>query len=223
MKAVLSILLMSSVLFGAAQNDSGQVDMSKYQKVYMGDTAWVFVLKDLEKTGSDQPYRWMRHRVKKMAPFAEYAVELLTGIDEDVSDEKVTRANKKKAKKVNKKLKEDFRHTILDMSESDGDVLCKLIHRETGLTAYEIIKTYRGSAKALYWQGLAKLGGADLKQTFDPKKDVLLNRVMKDVEKGKIKVPEEPKMVTKQDRKDRKKKYRAKKKARKKKARDSKS
>ncbi len=208
---------------GLAQDDSVKVDMSKYQKVYMGDSAWVFVLKDLEKTGSDQPYRWMRSRVKKMAPFAEYAVELLTTIDEDVSDDKVTKSNKKKAKKVNKKLKQDFRQTILDMSEKDGDVLCKLIHRETGLTAYEIIKKYRGKTKALYWQSLAKLGGADLKQTFDPKKDVLLNRVMNDVDKGKIVVPEEPKMVTKQDRKDRKKKYKAKKKAKRKKAKASKS
>lgn len=204
MKYFLLIAIVLSVSVSSAQGDSTHIDLSKYQKVYM-DTGWVFVLKDLEKVEKDSYYRKYRYRVKKMYPFAIYAVDLLTSLDEDITDEEVSKSAKKDAKKANNQLKEDFRQTILDMSQTDGDVLCKLIHRETGMTAYEIIKKYRGGVKALYWQSLAKLGGADLKQTFDPNVDLALNRVMKDVDSGKISVPSEPKLVTKEERKAKKK------------------
>ena len=208
MRYILSIAILCFAFNSKAQGDSSRIDLSKYQKVYM-DTGWVFVLKDLEKKEKDSYYYYARRKVKKMYPFALYAVDLLRDIDGNYEDEMVGKTEKRNARKANAKLKADFRQTILDLSEKDGDFLCKLIHRETGMTAYEIIKTYRGKAKAVYWQSIARIGGADLKQTFDPRKDLALNRVMKDVDAGRIKIPKEPNLITKEERKAKNKRYRA--------------
>ena len=119
MRVLLLIISLAAVLSGYSQSDSSQIDFSKYQRVYM-DTGWVFVLKDLEKKESDSYYYRARYKVKKMYPFALFAVDLLTSLDDDISDDVVTKKTKRKARKANRQLKKDFRKTIKSMSKSDG-------------------------------------------------------------------------------------------------------
>lgn len=197
---IIFLVFVANINFGQKDTTRG-VDMSKYQRVHMNDSTWVFVLKDFVKKEEDSYYNYMSRKVKTLYPFAQHAVDLLKNIDEDTDDNFISKSSKKTAKQTQKKLKSDFRQTILDMSEAEGDILVKLIHRETGMTVYEIIKKYRGPAKATYWQSISRMGGADLKQKFDPEVDLALNRVMYDVDKGVLSVPKEPTLITKEERK----------------------
>ncbi|MBQ4286853.1 MAG: DUF4294 domain-containing protein, partial [Bacteroidales bacterium] len=43
-----------------------------------------------------------------------------------------------------------------------------LIDRETGVTPYDIIRDYKSSAAAAFWQGIAKLFEGDLKRHYEP-------------------------------------------------------
>jgi hypothetical protein len=54
------------------------------------------------------------------------------------------------------------------LSVYQGKVLMKLINRETGDNCYEIVEEYKGWIDAVFWQGLAKLFGSNLKQSYDP-------------------------------------------------------
>ena len=191
MRLVLAIAVFSIVSVAKAQDTTG-IDLSKYQKVIMGDdTTWVFVFHDVQKVESDWRYRSMVRRVQHTLPYARTAVDVLSDLG-GTDQSSISRTVKRDARQKNKELKKDFRTAIVDMSESEGDVLCKLIYLETGMTAFDIIKKYRGKTKALYWQSIARLGGADLKQKFDPKKDILLNRVLRDIDHGKVRIPDEP-------------------------------
>ena len=49
-----------------------------------------------------------------------------------------------------------------------GRLLIKLVDRETGHTSYEILKDYKGSVSAFFWQALAKIFGSNLKSEYDP-------------------------------------------------------
>lgn len=207
MRLFTSIFFAFIVLSSFGQKDTTRgVDMSKYQRVHMNDSTWVFVLKDFVKQEEDSYYNYMSRKVKTLYPFAQHAVDLLKNIDSDTDDDFISKSSKKTAKQTQKKLKSDFRQTILDMSEAEGDILVKLIHRETGMTVYEIIKKYRGPAKAKYWQSISRMGGADLKQKFDPEHDLALNRVMRDVDKGVLSVPKEPTLISKAERKEKNRK-----------------
>ena len=74
------------------------------------------------------------------------------------------RSKKKYLKKANKMLKNEFGDEIKQMSITRGSYLMKLIYRNTGLTAYDIIKTYRGSGNAFWFQALCLVNGQNLKK-----------------------------------------------------------
>ncbi|HEX2937069.1 MAG TPA: DUF4294 domain-containing protein [Bacteroidales bacterium] len=70
-------------------------------------------------------------------------------------------------KKTEKELFGRFEKEIRGLSISQGKVLLKLISRETDQTAYELIKEYKGTLPAAFWQGIARLFGENLKTRYD--------------------------------------------------------
>lgn len=69
---------------------------------------------------------------------------------------------------IQKQLFKDFEGAFREMSISQGALMLKLINRETGITAYSIIKDYKGGITAGFWQGVAKLFDNNLKSEYDP-------------------------------------------------------
>ena len=53
------------------------------------------------------------------------------------------------------------------MTFSQGKLLIKLIDRETEHTSYDLVKELRGGFRAFFWQSVARLFGANLKDTYD--------------------------------------------------------
>ena len=54
------------------------------------------------------------------------------------------------------------------ITETQGQLLMKLIDREVSKSSYSIIKDYKNGIAAGFWQGVAKLFGSDLKKHYDP-------------------------------------------------------
>ena len=82
-----------------------------------------------------------------------------------------------------KKYEKDFRN----MYASQGQMLMKLMARESNKTSYELIKKYRGKASANFWQMIAKLFKNDLKEGYDgADKDRITERVINLVEAGQL-------------------------------------
>lgn len=58
----------------------------------------------------------------------------------------------------------------------------KIINRETDNTCYEIIKEYKGSFSAKFWQTVAWIFGSSLKQDYDPKgEDEEMEQIVQEV------------------------------------------
>jgi len=73
------------------------------------------------------------------------------------------------------------------MTINQGRLLLKLIDRECEQTSYELIKVYRGSVTAFFWQGVARIFGSNLKDGYNPSdKDKVIERVILLVEAGQI-------------------------------------
>jgi len=64
--------------------------------------------------------------------------------------------------------KTEFEKDIRDLTYTQGKILVKLIDRETGKTSYQIIKDFRGSIQAVFWQTLARIFDGNLKLEYDP-------------------------------------------------------
>ncbi len=134
-----------------------------------------------------QREQWTRIKrdIKVVYPYAILAAAKLK--EYDVVLEKMPEDLKKAYLKVcEKDLKNEFEDELKDLSINQGRLLMKLIDRETGKTTYEIVKQMRGSFQVVIWQGLARLFGNDMKVTYDPIEDIMIERAIKQVESGNL-------------------------------------
>ena len=68
-----------------------------------------------------------------------------------------------------------------NLTINDGKVLVKLIYRETNITSYEIVKSYRGKFNAFFWQTMAKFWDNNLKTEYNPiniREDMLIEHIL---------------------------------------------
>lgn len=154
-------------------------------------------------------YKSQLHQLRAVYPLALKAKQLIDDYEKDLEDLKKNRKKKKYSKEAHQKLKDEFTYNIRDLYQSEGDLLMKLIHRETGMTVHEIIKKYRGGFQSGMYNSMGKLWGHNLKDTYDAKgKDWITEVVIQDIESGRISFEKEMKKLDKAGYKDSMKNYR---------------
>ncbi len=124
--------------------------------------------------------------VVKVYPYALYAADLLDKMNNDLASIERRRKRNKFLKQSYKTLKTDFKYVLLDMYISEGQVLMKLISRETGMTVYDIIKKYKGRKDAAMFNMLGKMYEQNIKESYNPKKEYVLEAILRDIQSGKI-------------------------------------
>jgi len=133
----------------------------------------------------ERQYSRLIQRVKKVYPYAVKANELLTKYEPEYEQLKTDRERRRLMKHIEDELLAQYKDDLKKMSISDGRVLIKLIDRQTGRTSYTIIKEFRGSFAATFWQGIARLFKNNLKDEFDPYgEDILINEIVTQIEMG---------------------------------------
>lgn len=158
------------------------------------DTVYLATLHDLYvypkirfKNKRQERFYWRTVRdVKKTLPYAKVLAKEIDRTAELMS--RMTRKEQKKYWKQYEKLlfaqyEDDFRH----MTAAQGQMLMLLVDRECDQTSYEVIKLFRGSITANFWQGIAKIFGNDLKAEYDgADKDRIVERIITLVEAGQL-------------------------------------
>ena len=129
--------------------------------------AYVFNRPKNLKTNWGDYYRIV-YNFNKAYPYALLAAQKITEID-NILDAKprTARERERLIKEFEKQLFKEFEKPLRNLTFNQGRMLLKLIDREVGQNSYYIIKGYRGGAAAGFWQGIAKLFGADLKKPYD--------------------------------------------------------
>lgn len=125
--------------------------------------------------------------------YAQLASAMLNDFEDTLATMDRKKDQKKFLKEANKYLKAEFGDEISEFSVNRGMYLMKIIHKETGLSAYDIIKKYNGGVDALMWQATVKLFGASLKHEYEPTgEDDALAVVLREIETGKLKAHPRP-------------------------------
>jgi len=125
-------------------------------------------LKDAENY---RRYLKLKRKVKKVYPYAKLAADTLVALNTKLTDIHKKRHRKKYIKSMQKYFEERFTPELKKMKRSEGRILIKLIHRQTGNTMYELIKEYRSGIKAFIYQSTARLFKISLKDTFRPEEE----------------------------------------------------
>ena len=127
------------------------------------------ILKPLNlKEGEKRGFYKLRRKVIKVYPFALDANKQLLELEDDLNYAENKRQKRRISKLHDKWIQENFTAEIKKLTRSEGRILIKLIHRETGNTAYDLVRNYRNGFTALLWQKLAKYFDGDLKAIYEP-------------------------------------------------------
>lgn len=165
------------------------VQINGTDTLYLAFLHDVYVYPKLKfKNKEQEKFYWRTVRdVKKTLPYAKLIaqeMERTNGALEGLHTNKERRAYMNKYEKgLFKKYEPAFRK----MTARQGQLLMKLVDRECDRTSYELIKLYKGSVTAFFWQGFARMFGNNLKAEYDSAdKDKITERIIVLVEAGQL-------------------------------------
>ena len=115
-------------------------------------------------------YELLRYRVRKVYPYAKMAADKLYKIERTLD----TLPNQRQRKRYTKQVQEDaearFTDELKKLSRSQGRILIKLIYRQTGYSAYDLIKNLRSGWRAFWYNNTAWFYDLSLKSTYAPER-----------------------------------------------------
>ncbi|MEY8848609.1 DUF4294 domain-containing protein [Psychroserpens sp. XS_ASV72] len=126
-------------------------------------------------------YLILKRKTIKVYPYAKLAAERLVSLNERLATLDSKRDKRRYAKIIQKYIEEEFSAELKKLTRTEGQILVKLIHRQTGSTAFDLIKELRSGWRAFWFNTTASLFDISLKREFDPinvKEDFLIEDIL---------------------------------------------
>lgn len=126
-------------------------------------------------------YLILRRKTIKVYPYAKMAADRLDSLTKHLATLTKKRDQKRYTKKIQKYIEGEFSEKLKKMSRTEGQILVKLIHRQTGRTAFDLVKELRNGWRAFWYNTTASMFDISLKREFDPvneKEDYLIEDVL---------------------------------------------
>lgn len=130
----------------------------------------VYVFQGLRFGSYDEKLRYyiLRRKTLKVYPYSKLASERLTILNERLGQIRSRSERKRYTRVVHRFLEEEFSEELKKLTRTEGQILIKLIHRQTGETAFDLVKDLRSGWRAFWYQNTARLFDISLKEEFSP-------------------------------------------------------
>jgi hypothetical protein len=128
---------------------------------------------NFKTTKEKRYYYWYWKKVNKAYPYAKLAADRLIQLNDELAEMHSKRKRKKHTRKIQKYMEGEFTNELKKMTRTEGKILIKLLHRQTGLTTFNLIKEYRSGWKAFWYNTTAKVFKLSLKSEYHPETDPL--------------------------------------------------
>lgn len=126
-------------------------------------------------------YLILRRKTIKVYPYAKMAAERLDSMNTHLKTLKRNRQKKRYTKKIQKFIEGEFSTELKKLTRTEGQILVKLIHRQTGETAFDLVKELRSGWRAFWYNTTASMFDISLKREFNPinvKEDYLIEDIL---------------------------------------------
>lgn len=130
---------------------------------------------------SKKQFELLKNRVYRTYPYAKLASERLTALNKGMASLKTNKEKKKYFKIVEDYLNNEFEAQLKKLSRKQGQILIKLIHRQTGITTYELVRTLKSGWTAFWSNTTAKMFDLNLKiqyQPYEVNEDYLIETIL---------------------------------------------
>lgn len=124
-------------------------------------------------------YRRLRYNVFKVLPYARFAGQRYRQLQRELALTADKRKQKVLVNACETEIKTLFNKEIKNLTISQGEVLIKLIDRESGTTSFAMVKDLKGGFKAFMFQSVASIFGHNLKETYDPAEQKDIEAILK--------------------------------------------
>lgn len=113
-------------------------------------------------------YLILRRKTLKVYQYAKLAAERLTILNKRLANLDKKSSRKKYLKRMEKFIYDEFEEELKKFSRSEGKILIRLVHRQTGITTFDLVKELRTGWKAFWYQTTASLFKLSLKDEYNP-------------------------------------------------------
>lgn len=155
--------------------DSLPKNLEEYIIVKPGDTLTIvfdeisiFPKHKFKSTEDIRYYLWFKSKVFKAYPYAKLASQRLDTLNNRLERIKSNSKKRKYVKLIQEYMEGEFTDQLKKMTKTEGRILIKLIHRQTGKTTFENIKEFRSGWKAFWYNTTASLFKLSLKDEYHP-------------------------------------------------------
>lgn len=170
-------LIILNFLSGYSQEEE-LIDSTEYYVRFKGDSTLlssipldeVYIFGKLKFADKKEKLRYyiLRRKTIKVYPYAKLASERLVELNDSLTKIKKKRHQKRYTKKVQKYIEGEFSEKLKKLTRTEGQILVKLIHRQTGTTAFDLVKELRSGWRAFWYNTTAKAFKISLKEEFKP-------------------------------------------------------
>jgi len=157
-----------SVSFTQVIQSEPESEETEYYGVISLDEVYVLSPLQFESNTQRNQYYRLRMRVFKVFKYAVLAEDRLKTVEDRLSTLKRKGQKRAYTKRVKKFLETELTEPLKKLSRNDGKVLIRLIDRQTGYSAFDLVKTFRNGWTAFWYQTAASAYQMDLKDAYNP-------------------------------------------------------
>ena len=113
-------------------------------------------------------YYILRRKTLKVYPYAKLAAERLVALNERLGSIDSRSKRNQYTKLVQGYIEQEFSAELKKLTRTEGQILVKLIYRQTGETAYDLVKDLRSGWRAFWYQNTARMFKISIKEEYHP-------------------------------------------------------
>ena len=165
------ILFFSLSSFSQTEKDTLTMTAQDSSIIYSMELREIVVSPDGVSSVNDEDRKAkliLKRRIFRVYPYAKLTADKLTLLNTTMDKLKTTKEKKKYFKIVEKYLIEEFEPQLKRLSRKDGQILVKLIHRQTGESTFDLIKYHKSGWKAFWANSTARMFSINLHTNYLP-------------------------------------------------------
>ena len=113
-------------------------------------------------------YLILKRKTIKVYPYSVMASRRLKSLNDRLLVIKTKRERRRYTRMVQKFLEDELTPELSKLTKSEGQILIKLIYRQTGITTFNLVKNLRNGVKAFLYNTTARFFDLNLKTEFNP-------------------------------------------------------
>lgn len=126
-------------------------------------------------------YLILQRKTRKVWPYATLAADRLTELNQRLKALDSRSDKRKYTKMIQEYIEDEFKEELKNLTKTEGQILVKLIYRQTGTTTYEMVRDLRSGWRAFWYNTTASFFNISLKEKYLPetvKEDFLIEDIL---------------------------------------------